>query len=152
MKYHPGWLAAGMLIFAVLACNLSKNNNTSPSKAPSGTDVRIDRISMAKDDNGKPGDPTDSFAPDDRTIHTVVVLNKAKEGTRIKWVWIAVNAEGFQRNQELKLDKPVELTTGPDDTNVHAHVTWSKDWPTGEYRAEVYINGVLDKTVSYSVR
>jgi len=27
MKIHSGWLAAGLLLFALLACNLSKNNN-----------------------------------------------------------------------------------------------------------------------------
>lgn len=158
MKLHSGWLAAGLLLFVILACTVNKNSNSendsnknsssSSSNRPTA-DVYVDRINMAKDDDGKPGDPTSSFAPDERTVHTVVVLNKAKEGTKIKWVWVAVDAEGFPKNYELK---SVEFTTGPDDTNVHGHLTWSKDWPKGDYRAEVYTNGVLDKTVNYSVR
>jgi hypothetical protein len=159
MKLNSGWVAAGLLLFVILACNVTKNSNTenssnknsssSSSDRSSKADVYIDQISMAKDDDGKPGDSTSSFAPDERTVHTVVVLNKAKEGTTIKWVWVAVDAGGFPKNYEIK---SAEYTTGPNDTNVHGHLTWSRDWPTGDYRAEVYLNGVLDKTVKYSVR
>ena len=149
MRKHSGWLAAGLLLFAVMACNLTKNGNSNSSETRSNNaDVNIDRINMAKDDGGKPGESTASFAPDERTIYTVVILNKAREGTRVKWVWIALDAQPFQRNQELK---SVDYTTGPDDTNVHGHLTWSKDWPRGSYRCEVYINGVLGKSVNYKV-
>lgn len=152
MKRHPAWLAAGLVIFALLACNLTKNSNSSSSDNrsvnTSNADVSVDRINMAKDDGGKPGDPTSSFAPDERTVYTVVILNKPKEGTRVKWVWLAVDAQPFQKNQQLQ---SAEYTTGPDDTNVHGHLTWSKDWPQGTYRCEVYLNGVLGKSVNYTV-
>ncbi|MGZ8845309.1 MAG: hypothetical protein ACXW3C_02485, partial [Pyrinomonadaceae bacterium] len=90
MKRYSGLLAAGLMIFVVLACNLSKNSNNSNnsnnknSNANRATplptrradaDVFVNKIYMAKDDGGNPGDETESFSPGDRTIHCVVELN-----------------------------------------------------------------------------
>lgn len=151
MKLHSGWLAAALLLFALLACNLGKNinnsNNSNSNKSSSGAEVYVDRIHMAKDDGGKPGDSSSTFAPDERTVHTVIVLNKGKAGTKIRFVWIAADVEGA-KNRELG---SIDYTTKGEEDNVHGHLTWSKDWPKGEYRSEVYINGVLDKTIKYTV-
>ena len=155
MKRHPGWLAAGLLLFAVLACNLSKNSNnsnqssnSSTSNRPANAEVYVDRISMAKDDNGQPGDETASFAPGDHIVHCVIYLNKAKAGTAIKFSWLAVNAEGMPKND---LIKSIDYTTNSFENKVHGHLTLPKDWPKGSYKVEVYINGALDKTIEYSV-
>jgi len=140
MKIHSGWLAAGLLLFAVLACNVSKNtnnsnntnknSNSSTSTRPANADVYIDQINMAKDENGEPGESTTSFAPDEHTVHCVINLNKAKAGTKVKFTWIGVDVE---------------------NNKVHAHLTRPKDWPKGTYKVEVYINGALDKTITYTV-
>ena len=76
MKNHPSWLAAGLLVFVVLACS------TSTSTGP------ISDIHMAKD-NGKeePADTTTTFSPGDRTIHCVIKLKEAKEGTKVNFTW-----------------------------------------------------------------
>src|ERR1700738_2142698 len=101
MKRHSGWLAAGLLLFTVLACNLSKNSNNNSNNSnsnsnknsntatnrPANAEIFVDKISMAKDDNGKPGETTTTFAPGDRTIHCIADLNKAKAGTKVKFVW-----------------------------------------------------------------
>src|SRR5207244_9416079 len=115
MKSHPGWLAAGLLLFAVLACNMNKNSNnsnqssnTSTTNRPANAEVYVDRISMAKDDNGQPGEETTSFAPGDHVVHCVIYLNKAKAGTAIKFSWLAVNAEGMPKNY---LIKSIDYTT-----------------------------------------
>ena len=115
MKLHSGWLAAGLLLFAVLACNLSKNTNnsnnsnnsnknsdSSTSTRPANADVYIDQINMAKDDNGEPGESATSFAPDDHTVHCVINLNKAKAGTKVKFTWIGVDVEDMKKNDEIK--------------------------------------------------
>ena len=102
MKRHPAYLAAGLLLFAVLACNLSKNsnnNNSNNSNKNSNTnkatpqptraanaDVFVDKIYMAKDKNGQAGDETSSYAPDDRTVHCIIELNKAKKGTQVRFI------------------------------------------------------------------
>src|SRR5438874_1370902 len=91
MKLHSGWLAAGLLLAVVLACNTSKNGNNSNSNnsnnsnsnkssntRPANAEVYVETIEMAKDKDGEPGDTTTSYEPGDRTVHCVAHLNKAK--------------------------------------------------------------------------
>ena len=145
MKHHPAWLAAGLLVFVVLACNLSKNSNSN-SGSSSGA---IKEIHMAKDDgDGAPGTETDSFAPGDRTIHCVATLREAKSGTQMKFSWWIVDAAG-SKDEKIK---DIDYTTGALENVIHGHLTLPKDWPIGKYKVQVYVNGELDKTVSYNIR
>jgi hypothetical protein len=161
MKHHPAWLAAGLLVFAVLACNLGKlktstNTNTnSNTNATAGSDTElgsgfaIKEIHMAKDDgSGSPGDETNSFEPGDRTIHCVVRLNEAKAGTQMKFAWWIVDAEGA-KNEKIK---EIDYKTRALENVVHGHLTLPQDWPSGKYKVQVYVNGDLDKTVMYTVQ
>jgi hypothetical protein len=163
MKHHPAWLAIGLLIFVVMACNLGKkidtnvnsnsNSNNSNSNSSTGADLgsgaAIKEIHMAKDDgNGSPGDETDSFAPSDRTIHCVANLKTAKSGTAMKFSWWIVDADG-SKNQKIK---EIDYTTHALENVVHGHLTLPQDWPVGKYKVQIYVNGDLDKTVFYSVR
>jgi hypothetical protein len=162
MKLHSGWIAAGLLLFVVLACNLSKNGNNSnnsnrntnqnTSKAPTpnrpaNAEVYVNRIYMARDNNGKPGAETNSFDPSDRTVYCVIDLNKAKKGIDVRYVWKAVDVEG-RKDEEIKT---IEYTTNSFEKQVQGHLQYSTDWPTGTYRVEVYINGNLDKTIDYTI-
>jgi hypothetical protein len=163
MKRHSGWLAAGLLLVAVLACTGSKNNNNNNSNnsnsntnknsntetitRPANADVYVDKISMAKDNNGEPGDTTLTFEVGDHTIHCVADLNKAKAGTKIKFVWKAVDVSG-RPNGEIKT---IDYTTKSFENKVHAHLSLPTDWPKGEYQVDVYVNGALDKTIKYSM-
>jgi len=161
MKRHPGWLAAGLLLAFVLACNLSKNSNNQNSNSnntksssgptpnrPANAEVYVDQINMAKDDNGKVGASTTAFEPGDHTVHCVINLNKPKAGTRVRAVWVAADVEGVPKNEELKA---LDYTTNSFEKKVHGYLTWPRDWPKGQYRLEVYINGALDKTINYSI-
>jgi hypothetical protein len=164
MKRHSGWLAAGLLLFAVLACNLSKNtNNTNNSnnsnsnsnknsnssiiKRPANADVYVDRLTMAKDKNGDPGPTTTTFEPGDHTIHCIAELNKAKAGTQVRFVWKAVDVAG-EKNEEIKT---IDYTTKSFENKVHGHLTLPNDWPKGTYAVDIYINDALDKTITYTI-
>lgn len=162
MKRHSGWLAAGLLMFAVLACNLSKNGNNNSNNSnsntnkntnsattnrPANADVYVDQISMAKDDNGKPGETATSFEPGDRTIHCVAELNKAKKGTEVRFVWKAVDVAG-SKNEEIKT---IDYTTRSFENKVRGHLSLPYDWPKGTYQVDVYVNGALDKTIKYTI-
>ena len=154
MKHHPAWLAAGLLVFVVLACNLSKSTNNSNSNSSSSTTADqgpgtyIKEIHMAKDNGkGAPGDETDSFAPDDRTIHAVATLKEPKAGTQMKFAWWIVDADGT-KNQKIK---EIDYTTKPNENVVHGHLTLPQDWPKGKYKVQIFINSDLDKTVNYVI-
>ncbi|HKP45121.1 MAG TPA: hypothetical protein VJT50_00855 [Pyrinomonadaceae bacterium] len=155
MRRQSAWLAASMLFFAVLACNLGKNtnrngndnsNNSRTEEATSGSAIK--EIHMAKDNGeGQPGDRTDTFSSSDRTIHCVATLNEAKSGTEMRFSWWIVDADGTQ-NKKIK---DIDYTTKTLENVIHGHLTLPQDWPSGRYKVQVYVNGNLDKTVQYSV-
>lgn len=163
MKRHPAYLAAGLLLFAVLACNLSKNSNNSNNsnknsnsnenkaakEQPSrnNPDIYVDRIFMAKDDNGKPGDETTTFSPAEHTVHCIADLNKAKKGTEVRFIWKMIDVAG-SKDKEIK---KTDYTTNSFENKVHGYLTLPYDWPKGTYGVEVYINGELDKSIEYTI-
>ena len=163
MKHHPAWLAAGLLVFVVLACSLgNKNANTNTSNsnsnsnststtadADTGAGNHIKEIHMAKDNgSGAPGDRANTFEPGDRTIHCVTNLKESKSGTQMKFSWWIVDADG-SKNQKIK---DIDYTTRALENVVHGHLTLPQDWPVGKYKVQVYINGDLDKTAFYSIQ
>jgi hypothetical protein len=162
MKRHPGLLAAGLLLFVVLACNLGKNSNnsnnnnrnanantTSTTKKPNrvNPEVYVTRIYMAKSENGKPGDETSTFAPDDHQIFCVAEFNKAKGGTQIRTVWRAIDVQG-DKDKEIKA---FDYKMKSFEKKVQGHLRLPSDWPKGRYGVEIYINNELDKTIEYSI-
>ncbi len=157
MKHHPAWLAAGLLVFVVLACNLNTNknannsNNGSSNKSTGDVDLGsgnvIKEIHMAKDNSGQPGDKTDTFSPEDHTVHCVATLKTAKSGTEMRFSWWIVDADGTQ-NKKIK---DIDYTTSTLENIIHGHLTLPQDWPKGAYKVQVYVNGDLDRTVNYRV-
>ena len=153
MKHHPAWLAAGLLVFVVLACSLGKNTNSDANSnsnrevVDTGSGNAIKEIHMAKDNGGKPGEESDTFEPGDRTIHSVATLKEAKSGTSMKFSWWIVDADGTQ-NQKIK---DIDYSTRTLENIIHGHLTLPQDWPRGKYKVQVYVNGDLDKTVNYTV-
>ena len=155
MKRHSALIAAGLLLFVVLACNLSKNKNSntnanttntnSDSDRPANAEIFTDEVYAAKSEDGE---ATSTFSPSDRTVHVIINLNKAKTGTDVKVVWFADEVEGAT-NKELKT---LEYTTKAFDKKIPGYLRWSQDWPKGRYRVAVYINGNLDRTIYYEVQ
>lgn len=124
----------------------SSPNSTWSSGSPTA-DVFIKQSYMAKNNNGKPGEPTMSFLPGDRTIYCVLDLNVARAGTQVRFVWKTVEIDG-SRNEEIKT---VEYVTKPLEDKVQGNLSLPRDWPTGTYKVEVYLNGTLAKTINYRV-
>ena len=165
MKRHSGWLAAALLLFVVVACNLSKNgnnnnnsnnsnsnsnknSNASTKTRPANADVFIEKIRMSKDKNGEPEETaTSTFEPGDSTIHCVINLNKAKKGTTVKFSWKAIDVSGIPSGEF----KSIDYTTNSFENIVHAHLTRPTDWPKGTYEVAVDINGALDKTIQFTI-
>jgi hypothetical protein len=102
---------------------------------------------MARNNNGRPGEPVMSFQPSDRTIFCVIEFNVARAGTKVRFVWKTVEIEG-SRNEEIKT---VDYSTKPLEDKVQGNLTLPRDWPTGTYKVDIYINGTFAKTVNYRV-
>jgi uncharacterized protein (TIGR03067 family) len=77
----------------------------------------------------------------------VIELNKAKKGTKVRFIWKALDVAG-SRNEEIKT---IDYTTNSFENKVRGHLTLPRDWPIGKYRVEVYINESLDKTIDYTM-
>ena len=141
MERNPAWLAAGLLVFVVLACHFSAGNNSN-SSGP------ISKVSMAKDNgNGDPGDETNTFKPSDHKIHVLVNLKDPKEGIKVTFVWWIVDA-GDSKNEKLK---EIDYTTESNVKTVHGNLSRMNDWPSGKYKVEVQINGNTEKTATFTV-
>ena len=154
MKRQSAWLAAGLLLFVVLACSLGKKSaNVSSNRSDStSSDVTssgaLSELHMAKDNgNEEPGDETNSFSPSDRTIHCVAKLADAKAGTQMKFSWFIVDA-GDSKDEKIK---DIDYTTRALENIVHGHLTLPRDWPSGKYKVDVFVNGNLEKTARFSV-
>ena len=159
MRHRAAGLAIAMLLFVVLACNLSKKStnvsndnsttsaNTKTEAVSTSTGVLTD-VHMARDDgSGDPGEQTSVFSASDRTIHCVTKLKEPNAGTKMKFSWYVVEA-GDTKNEKIK---DIDYTTRRLENVVHGHLTAPRDWPVGKYRVEVYVNGNLEQTVSFAV-
>jgi len=139
MKQHSAWLAAGLLVFAVIACNFSAGTNSSGP---------ISKITMARDKGGEPGDETNTFHPNDHKLHCLVTLKDPKEGTKVTFVWWAVDA-GSHKDEKLK---ELDYTTESDNVKVvYGNLSNSGEWDSGKYKVEAQINGKTEKTVNFTV-
>ena len=143
MNRHPAWLAVGLMLFVVIACNLGKkttnlstNNTGDSNNANAGTPTTstgaLTDVHMARDDGrGDPGDETNTFNSKDRTIHCVSTLNEAKSGTQMKFSWFVVDAKG-RTNEKLK---DIDYTTRALENVVHGHLIAPSDWPSGKIQS-----------------
>lgn len=130
--------------------NTPTGANQPPVSSPgsgAGAEVFIRQSYMAKNNAGKPGEPTMSFVPGDRMIFCVLELTLARAGTNIRFVWKTVEIAG-SRNEEIKT---VDYVTKPLEDRVQGNLTLPRDWPIGTYKVDVYVNGTLAKTINYRV-
>ncbi|PYS89768.1 MAG: hypothetical protein DMF64_16850 [Acidobacteria bacterium] len=164
MRHHPSLLAIGLLLFVALACKMGNTNNSNnannannanstsnantnatPKANTNPAGVHIDNLYMAKSSDGK---ATTTFSPTDHTVYCVAELNKLAKGTQMKFSWIAVDVEGEEKGSKIK---DVDYTTGSLENIVKAHLSLPQDWPKGQYKVEVYINGDLGQSINYTV-
>ena len=103
-------------------------------------------------ENGKAVDPTTTFSPSDNPIHAVIEVGNAPTDTKIKAVWTIVDAVGAD-GSEIKDQKLTEseFLTKDTDSTVHFTVTSDQSWPVGKYKADIYLDDKLDRTLEFTV-
>ena len=89
---------------------------------------------------------TTTFSQSD-TINLFVDLRNAPDDTELKVAWIAVNAEGIDPNYLLN-----ETNFTSSDDVVHFDLINDNLWPVGSYKVDVYLNGSLDRSLTFEVQ
>jgi hypothetical protein len=89
---------------------------------------------------------TTVFAPD-ADFYAQADLKNAPDGTSVKAVWTAVDVQDTDAGLVIN---ETEFTTG----SGLVHFTLSNDspWPTGTYRAEIFLGEELVKTLDFTVQ
>ena len=88
-----------------------------------------------------------TFSPDD-VFYCIVELENAPKWTRVKVVWYAVDVENVEPNTMID---EYEATTS-DGTLPFNLVSNNGPWPKGQYKAKVYLNGWLRRTLEFEVQ
>ena len=134
MKLNRWPLVAVLLatILSLLACGGSFST------------ANIQRAWLSPDSSGAP--ETTQFSQDE-TFYCLVELANAPDETTLKAVWTAISAEGTDPNL---LIEESELTTG--DGTITFNLTNDQLWPVGTYKVDLYLNGELDRALTFEVR
>lgn len=125
-------VGAVAMVFAVLACSGSVST------------ANVAEAWMSADE---PGDErTTSYAPE-AVFYAQADLQNAPDDTVIKAVWTAVDVVDVEPGMVIS---ETEFTTG----SGLVHFTLSNDspWPTGTYKAEIFLGEELAATLEFSVQ
>lgn len=128
----PIIFAIVVLAISVLACGGSFST------------AKINDAWLSSDAEGS--NRTTTFAQSD-TMNLFVDLANAPDDTDVKVSWIAVDAEGVDPNYVIN-----ETNYASGTGNVHFDLSNDNLWPTGSYKADIYLNGTLDRSLPFEVQ
>lgn len=113
--------------------------------------ANIPNAVLAKDyKDGKAVEPgTATFGPSD-TIHAVVSVANAPDNTKIKAVWTVVDAGDGQIKDQKAAEK--EFLSKDIGSTVDFTFVPDKPLPTGKYKADIYLDDKLDKTLNFEIK
>ena len=124
--------------------NANSNANHQPTPTPK---LEITRVYLARHDASTAGDEVETFSPSDRTVYCIVELNDAQPGARVTSTWTLVDA-GELKNRKIG---ELEYTTTASRKTFDFHLTNPQDWPSGDYKVEIYLNGQFARSVEYQI-
>lgn len=104
--------------------------------------ANIAEATMAKDPDG--AEPVTTFNQDD-TFYLVAQVANAPDDTTVKTVWTVIEADGVEPGYVLG---EKELTGGG---SVNFSLENEQLWPAGQYQVKLYLNGELDRTLTFVV-
>jgi hypothetical protein len=97
----------------------------------------------------EPVNVTDSFAPDQNEFHAIVTLTNAPKNSSVKVVWTAVDV-GSASPPNTKIDEAEVTAEGSRNLDFTLKRA-APQWPPGLYKAEIFWNGKLDRTLNFIV-
>jgi hypothetical protein len=99
--------------------------------------------------NGQAVGVTRSFHPTDNPLHCVIHLGAISAVTKLRVVWVAVNAGGVHN---YKIAEKTFTLHRAVDTTVNATLSLPRKWPVGTYKVVLYLNGRVARTIGFSIR
>ena len=132
VKVFPLFLAFMALLLSTLACEFSAST------------ANVAEAWMSTDEAG---DQRTSVFAQDQIFYVQVDLQNAPDDTTLKAVWTAVDVQDTDPNLVIT---ETEFVTGSGLINFNL----SNDslWPTGTYKVDIYMNGGLATTVTFTVQ
>ena len=115
---------------------------------PSGYVSKVTMAQSVQGVNMTPVNPTKVFSPDS-TLHAVVTIKNAPNNTAFKIIWYANDTQGAAPCNSF-IGVYVIPTGGT--RNIDFNTVPTSKWPVGTYRAEIYVNDVLDTVMDFSVK
>lgn len=132
-RYLPFYIALIALFLASAACEFSAST------------ANIADAWMASDETGETR--TTVFAQD-AVLYAFADLKNAPDDTTLKAAWIVVSAEGAEPGYVIN-----ETEFVSSDAVVHFQLENTDYlWPVGQYKVDIYLNGTLDKTLTFEVK
>lgn len=137
-------LLVGLLVL-LSACHVGVKVGNS-SSTTSGPPRILNAVLSTDYQDGKAVGVTTTFSPSD-TFHAVVTVANSTPDTKVKAAWTAVDAGGVQ-------DHPIDSkeVTVAQDGAVDFTLSLPHAWPTGRYKADIFLNGNLDRSLEFSVQ
>ncbi len=112
--------------------------------------VKVVLATSTQGDNKDPLGATDTFAPTQKIFHAVVSVADLPDNTPVRAVWYVVDI-GDPSQANSKIDEFTLPASGTRNLDFTLSVGPSGKWPEGSYKVEIYINGVLARTVPFRV-
>jgi len=110
------------------------------------TDVKVEAFMTTTLD----GEPVTSFAADTRVLHAMFKTKGAKNGDKIRVVWIADDV-GEAAPKRYKIHEAAVTAEGDTDDGEFT-LEKSGDWPRGDYHIEIYVNDELAAQVKFTIK
>jgi hypothetical protein len=126
----------------------SSSSNKNSGGSSSSSKVHVDSLDLARYNNRSAGEHVSSFRPTDNPMHFVVGLSEFESGTKVRVVLMGVEVATGEKNVKVG---EIERETGTLENQMDATMTLPRNWPTGTYRVDVYVNGSLEKSQEFEV-
>jgi hypothetical protein len=101
----------------------------------------------------KPSQITTTFKATDQDIYAFIRLNATKNNPEIKFVWTLENGIDPTTKRPVTNIQIAEYGKNASSTRMYGSITrtGTSPWPTGTYRLDVYLNGELKKSGTFTV-
>ncbi len=146
-------LVAALLLVLASGCGSTPGQDnaiaTTPSPTASASTVApsnvIANAVMARgvqSNTFEPVEITNEFPADQGVFHTVVTIANAPDNTVIRVAWLSADSQVSEFLLAARGSRNLDFPLRPEGGRL----------PPGNYQAEIYVNGKLDRTLNFSVQ